>query len=183
MGAGSDGGWANCYWRFFVSCQGPSAALRVILIDQEEISRMGLFKLPGQILKRSSQKLRQHAESKLEDMGVRGELSENDVDGLLAPIYESLVELERTEAKGPVKQLVTKGLRRAVGELELLLLPERQEAFTLLGVRRDTDGGDIKRRFRALALQHHPDRTGGDDSMMRNLNQAYSQVKRIKGME
>ena len=137
---------------------------------------MGLFRRPSQVI-------REYAESKLESLGVRGELSESDVDGLLAPIYDSLVELERMPTTGPVKQLVTRGIRRAVGELELLLLPERQEAFTLLGIRRDAEGGDIKRRFRALALQHHPDRTGGDESMMRNLNQAYAQVKRIKGME
>ena len=137
---------------------------------------MGLFRRPSRMI-------REYAESKLESLGVRGELSESDVDGLLAPIYDSLVELERMPTTGPVKQLVTRGIRRAVGEIELLLLPDRQEAFTLLGIRRDAEGGDIKRRFRALALQHHPDRTGGDELMMRNLNQAYAQVKRIKGME
>ena len=48
---------------------------------------MGLFRRPANMI-------RQFAESKLESLGVRGELSENDVDGLLAPIYDSLVELK-----------------------------------------------------------------------------------------
>lgn len=127
--------------------------------------------------------IREFAESKLESIGVRGELSEHEVDTVLDPLYQTLTELERTTHTKVVKRLLVKALRRGVGELEMLLLPDRQQAFSLLGVRRDTRANEVKQKFRALALEHHPDRTGGDAAMMRSLNRAYAQVKRIKGMQ
>ena len=137
---------------------------------------MPMFKSPAKLI-------REFAESKLESIGVRGELSEHEVDTVLDPLYDTITELERTTSSTVVKRTLVKVLRRSVGELELLLLPERQEAFSLLGVRRDTKANEVKQKFRALAMEHHPDRTGGDAKMMRNLNRAYAQVKRIKGMD
>ena len=137
---------------------------------------MPMFKSPAKLLG-------EFAESKLESIGVRGELSEHEVDTVLDPLYDTITELERTTGSTVVKRTLVKALRRGVGELELLLLPERQEAFSLLGVRRDTKANEVKQKFRALAMEHHPDRTGGDAKMMRNLNRAYAQVKRIKGMD
>ena len=136
---------------------------------------MPLFKSPAKML-------REFAESKLESMGVRGTVRARS--GYRSrPSYQTITELERTTSSTVVKKQLVKALRRGVGELELLLLPERQKAFSLLGVRRDTKANEVKQKFRALAMEHHPDRTGGDAKMMRNLNRAYAQVKRIKGMD
>ena len=59
----------------------------------------------------------------------------------------------------------------------------KRDYYVVLGVSKQASEGELKKAYRKLAMEHHPDRTGGDSSMMRNLNRAYTQVKRIKGMD
>jgi len=49
---------------------------------------------------------------------------------------------------------------------------ERQQALTVLGLPPNATRQQIKRRYRALAKQHHPDR-GGDQRQMQRIIAAY----------
>lgn len=44
--------------------------------------------------------------------------------------------------------------------------------YEILGVSRDVDGGTLKRVYKRLVLQEHPDK-GGDEENFRNINNAY----------
>ena len=39
---------------------------------------------------------------------------------------------------------------------------EKRDYYDVLGVARDVDAGDLKRAYRKLAVQYHPDRNPGD---------------------
>src|SRR5450631_361198 len=55
-----------------------------------------------------------------------------------------------------------------------------QDFYELLGVGRTASGEDIKKAFRKLAMQHHPDRNEGDkdaEKRFKDLNHAYDILK------
>ncbi len=52
--------------------------------------------------------------------------------------------------------------------------------FRLLGVSSSSPWEEIERAYRSKAKVHHPDR-GGDEDAMRALNEAYQQIKRLRG--
>lgn len=49
----------------------------------------------------------------------------------------------------------------------------RMNYYDILGVPRDASQEDIKRAFRKLAMQHHPDK-GGDPNEFQKINEAYN---------
>ena len=55
-----------------------------------------------------------------------------------------------------------------------------QDYYELLGVSRTASADDLKKAFRKLAMQHHPDRNPGDkdcEHKLKELNEAYDVLK------
>ena len=50
------------------------------------------------------------------------------------------------------------------------------DPYTTLGVDRNASDSDIKRAFKNLAKEHHPDR-GGDEAKFKDINDAYTKIK------
>lgn len=48
-----------------------------------------------------------------------------------------------------------------------------KDYYDILGVSHDASDEDIKRAFRRLAHQHHPDKGGGDETKFKEVNEAY----------
>ncbi len=48
-----------------------------------------------------------------------------------------------------------------------------KDYYHILGVKKDASLEDIKRSFRRLAHQHHPDKAGGDAERFKEINEAY----------
>lgn len=48
-----------------------------------------------------------------------------------------------------------------------------QNYYEVLGVEKNATQDEIKKAYRKLAMQHHPDRTNGDDTKFKEIKQAY----------
>jgi hypothetical protein len=53
---------------------------------------------------------------------------------------------------------------------------ERRDYYTVLGAERDDSRAEIERRYKRLAVEHHPDR-GGDEEQMKAINEAWGVLK------
>lgn len=56
----------------------------------------------------------------------------------------------------------------------------KQDYYATLGVGKDASPDDLKKAYRKLAMQHHPDRNGGDaeaERKFKELNEAYEVLK------
>jgi len=49
--------------------------------------------------------------------------------------------------------------------------------YNILGVEKNASETDLKKAYKKLSMQHHPDRTGGDDARFKQINEAYSTLK------
>src|SRR6266550_9114382 len=56
-------------------------------------------------------------------------------------------------------------------------MPTKRDFYDVLGVSKSATPDEIKRAYRKLALEHHPDRHGGDDSKFKEISEAYETLK------
>lgn len=86
----------------------------------------------------------------------------------LATYYLDLTHLEQTDADD-VDKLLNQFYQGLKGG------DYRQEALETLGLADPVDHKTIKKRYRELAMQHHPDR-GGDTQTLQAINQAFAKL-------
>src|SRR3954471_21835825 len=53
----------------------------------------------------------------------------------------------------------------------------KRDYYDILGVSKTASADEIKRAYRKLAMQHHPDKHGGDDAKFKELGEAYETLK------
>src|ERR1700734_2617065 len=56
----------------------------------------------------------------------------------------------------------------------------KQDYYATLGVAREANAEDLKKAYRKLAMQHHPDRNPGDkqaEAKFKEINEAYDILK------
>lgn len=53
----------------------------------------------------------------------------------------------------------------------------KRDYYEVLGVSKDASADEIKKAFRRLAIQYHPDKEGGDEDKFKEVNEAYEILK------
>lgn len=53
----------------------------------------------------------------------------------------------------------------------------KRDYYEVLGVSKSASADEIKKAFRKLAVQHHPDKEGGDETKFKEINEAYEVLK------
>lgn len=53
----------------------------------------------------------------------------------------------------------------------------KRDYYEILGVSKDASADEIKKAFRRLAVQHHPDKEGGTEEKFKEINEAYEVLK------
>jgi molecular chaperone DnaJ len=56
-------------------------------------------------------------------------------------------------------------------------MADKRDYYEVLGVSKSATADEIKRAYRKLAMQHHPDKHGGDDAKFKELGEAYEVLK------
>ncbi len=53
----------------------------------------------------------------------------------------------------------------------------KRDYYEVLGISKGASADEIKKAFRKLAIQHHPDKEGGDETKFKEINEAYEVLK------
>ena len=53
----------------------------------------------------------------------------------------------------------------------------KRDYYEILGVSKSASADEIKKAFRRLAIEHHPDKQGGDETKFKEVNEAYEILK------
>ncbi|MDQ5953349.1 MAG: molecular chaperone DnaJ, partial [Patescibacteria group bacterium] len=53
----------------------------------------------------------------------------------------------------------------------------KRDYYDVLGVSKEASADEIKKAFRRLAVQHHPDKESGDETKFKEINEAYEVLK------
>lgn len=56
-------------------------------------------------------------------------------------------------------------------------MSEKRDYYEILGVGKSASDDEIKKAFRKLAVKHHPDKEGGDETKFKEANEAYEVLK------
>jgi molecular chaperone DnaJ len=56
-------------------------------------------------------------------------------------------------------------------------MADKRDYYEVLGVPKSATADEIKRAYRKLAMEHHPDKHGGDDAKFKELGEAYETLK------
>jgi molecular chaperone DnaJ len=56
-------------------------------------------------------------------------------------------------------------------------MSSKRDYYETLGIGKDASADEIKKAFRRLAIQHHPDKEGGDEAKFKEINEAYEVLK------
>ncbi len=56
-------------------------------------------------------------------------------------------------------------------------MADKRDYYEVLGVAKSASADEIKRAYRKQAMQHHPDKHGGDDTKFKELGEAYDVLK------
>lgn len=56
-------------------------------------------------------------------------------------------------------------------------MSEKRDYYEVLGVSKSASDDEIKKAFRKLAVKHHPDKEGGDESKFKEASEAYEVLK------
>ena len=96
------------------------------------------------------------------------------IPDLLRAYYLDLTHLEKTGKQEVLELLDTFWLRFARHD-------RRAEALAALGLADPVDDATIKRRYRELAMEHHPDR-GGEIEKLQTINAAMERLEPLLGL-
>lgn len=55
-----------------------------------------------------------------------------------------------------------------------------KDYYKILGIPREATSDDIKKAYRKLAHQHHPDKKGGDEAKFKEINEAYQVLSSVE---
>lgn len=53
----------------------------------------------------------------------------------------------------------------------------KRDYYEILGIKKDASADEIKKAFRKLAVEHHPDKEGGDEAKFKEASEAYEVLK------
>lgn len=56
-------------------------------------------------------------------------------------------------------------------------MSEKRDYYEILGVSKNASADEIKKAFRRKAIEHHPDKEGGDETKFKEINEAYEVLK------
>lgn len=56
----------------------------------------------------------------------------------------------------------------------------QRDYYEVLGVSKTASADEIKKAFRRLAVQHHPDKEGGNEEKFKEINEAYDVLRMPK---
>lgn len=56
-------------------------------------------------------------------------------------------------------------------------MSDKRDYYEVLGVGKNASDDEIKKAFRKAAIQHHPDKEGGDETKFKEINEAYEVLK------